>query len=237
MVPLRVLTPVGATGLIAVDKPAGQLVIPGREASAEPCVRQQLEQQLGRPVWVVHRLDRETSGVLVFALDADSHREASMAFEHDQVRKQYLALVEGRITAPQTIDLALVPARKGRMRPVHPGEEGKAASTRVTPLEVFGSMTWVRAEPTSGRQHQIRVHLKAIGHSLVFDHQYGRKVLFTERELAPMHGGPAVVLNRTPLHAAQLSIPSLQFEAHAEVPADLQRCLELLRASQSAVTR
>jgi zinc protease len=219
---LTLLTPAGATGLVAVDKPAGMLVVPGR-ADTGPTVRAALEAQLGRPVWVCHRLDRDTSGVVVFALDAQAHRAASMAFEAGEVSKRYLALAAGKLEQPALVEVPLVEGRKRTMRPARPGESGKPAATQVTPKQVFRVATLVEAEPRTGRQHQIRVHLRALGHPLLFDHQYGRKQPWT---------GDEVVLARTPLHAASVAIPSLGFSAAAPLPADLARCLELLEASQ-----
>jgi RluA family pseudouridine synthase len=217
-------------GLLVVAKPAGVLVIPGR-GEGEPSLREQLEEQLRRKVFVVHRLDRDTSGVLVFALDAERHRALSQAFEAGQVKKRYRALVEGRVEAPQLVEAALVPARKGRMRVARPGEQGKPSRTRVRPVETFARASLVEAEPLTGRTHQIRVHLLELGHPLLVDHQYGRAEPLTEREL----GGTAdtVVLARTPLHAARLEWPelpgvkALAFEA--PLPEDMAQALELLR--------
>lgn len=214
-------------GLVAVDKPAGLLVIPGREGG-EPCVRDLLAEQLGTRVWVCHRIDRDTSGVLVLATTAEAHRAASMAFEAGEVRKRYVALVEGRVEAPLELDVALTEARKGRMRPVHPGEEGKPSRTLVRPRQVFARASLVEAEPLTGRQHQIRVHLKHAGHPLLFDHQYGRKTPLTARDLGGQ--GDDVVLDRTPLHAEALDAPGLGLQVTAPLPGDLRRCVELLSA-------
>lgn len=224
---LRVLHEAG--GLIAVDKPAGLLVIPGRQGDAEPCARALLAEQLGRPVWVCHRIDRDTSGVVVFATDAAAHRAASLAFEHGAAKKRYLALVEGVLAAPVTIEVPLTEGRKGRVRPCHPGEQGRQATTVVRPLEAFARATLVECEPLTGRQHQIRVHLRAVGHPLLFDHQYGRKTPITAAELGGE--GPEVLLARTPLHAAALALPGLGFEAQAPLPLDLARCLGVLRSA------
>lgn len=219
------------SGFFAVDKPPGQLVIPGRNGGAGPSLRERLEAQLDRKVYVVHRLDRDTSGVLLFALEPESHRALSMAFERGLVAKKYLALVKGQLGAEREIDLALVPARKGRMRPSRPGEEGKPAKTRVRPVEIFADATLLEAEPLSGRTHQIRVHLAAVGHPLLYDHQYGRDEPVSERELGG--SSDAVVLARTPLHASELALPSLSgIEAvtiRAPLAADIARALELLR--------
>lgn len=217
-------------GVLAVDKPAGMLVIPGR-AEGEPSLREALEAKLGRKVFVVHRLDRDTSGVLVFALDAERHRSLSMAFESGQVRKRYVALVEGRVEAPQLIDAPLSPGRKGRMRVARPGEEGKPSRTRVRPVETFAAASLVEAEPLTGRTHQIRVHLLHMGHPLLFDHQYGRDTPLTEKDVGGT--GDAVVLARTPLHAARIEWPALQgVEPRAlesPLPEDMARAVALLR--------
>ncbi len=221
---VRLLTPAGERGLVAVDKPAGLTVLPGSGERAGPCVHHILEQQLGRPVWVVHRLDRDTSGVLLFALDLKSARAASMAFEAGRVAKRYLALVEGRVEAPMDIELPLVEARQRRMRLALPGEEGKPSRTLVRPLRVFAHATLVECEPLTGRQHQIRVHLAAKGHPLLVDHQYGRQPPW---EAFP--GGPR--LERTPLHAASLKMSEPAFAAQSPLPADLRACVEALATS------
>jgi RluA family pseudouridine synthase len=219
-------------GLLVVAKPAGVLVIPGR-GEGGPSLREQLEQQLHRKIFVVHRLDRDTSGVLVFALDAERHRALSQAFEAGQVRKRYRALVQGRVDDPQMVDAALVPARKGRMRVARPGEQGKPSRTRIRPVESFERASLVEAEPLTGRTHQIRVHLLALGHPLLVDHQYGRAEPLTEKDLGG--SGDAVVLARTPLHAARLEWPALPgVEPHAfeaPLPEDMSRTLEHLRST------
>jgi tRNA pseudouridine32 synthase/23S rRNA pseudouridine746 synthase/23S rRNA pseudouridine955/2504/2580 synthase len=224
---LKILATAG--GLVAIDKPAGLLVIPGRREEDGPCARDLLAAQLGTRIWVCHRIDRDTSGVLVFATSAPSHRAASVAFESGGVKKRYLALVEGRLEAPLDLQVPLVAARRGRMRPARPGEEGKPSHTLVRPREVFTAASLVEAFPLTGRQHQIRVHLQAIGHPLLFDHQYGRKTPLTAREL----GGRSdeVVLGRTPLHAEALEAPALGLSVTAPMPDDLLRCVELLKGA------
>ncbi len=218
-------------GLLAVDKPAGMLVIPGRGEDSGPSLREVLEARLKRKVFVVHRLDRDTSGVMVFALEPGVHRTLSMAFESGQVRKRYQALVEGRLEAPRLVDAALVPARKGRMRVAREREEGKPSRTRVRPVEVFASASLVEAEPLTGRTHQIRVHLLSVGHPLLVDHQYGREEPLTARELGG--AGEAAVLSRTPLHAGRLEWPALEGVEprvlESPLPEDMAQAVSLLR--------
>jgi tRNA pseudouridine32 synthase/23S rRNA pseudouridine746 synthase/23S rRNA pseudouridine955/2504/2580 synthase len=223
-------------GFIAVDKPPGALVIPGRTAGREPSLREQLEEELHQKLYVVHRLDRDTSGVLIFALNAASHALLSIAFERGAVEKHYLALVRGALAAPVEIDVALAPARRGRMRRARTGERGKSAVTRVRPLELFPQATLVDAQPLTGRTHQIRVHLLEAGHPLLVDPQYGQPAALAASGLGAPSG--AVVLARTPLHAQSLAIPSLPgIEGcfiESAMPPDLAGVLELLRSSSGA---
>ena len=218
-------------GLVAVDKPAGMPVIPGRSEEAGPPLRERLESQLGRRVWVVHRLDRDTSGVLLLALDAGSHRAASLAFEHGRADKRYLALVSPPLSGPLRIDAALVPARRARMRVARPGEEGKPAVTELAPVETFGDVALVEARPLTGRTHQIRVHLRHAGAPLLVDPQYGRPEPVTERQLGGERDVPA--LGRTPLHASRLVLPEGDglpaVDVSAPLPGDMARALALLR--------
>ncbi|MFZ5471901.1 MAG: RluA family pseudouridine synthase [Myxococcota bacterium] len=206
-------------GWIALDKPPGLPVVPGRGEG--PSVREQLE-ACGRRVFIVHRLDRDTSGVLLVALDAATHRQLSMAFEAGQVEKRYLALVLGELTAPLDVERALVPARRGRMRVAREGEAGKPSRTRARPIETFANATLVEATPLTGRTHQIRVHLASAGHPLLVDRQYGRP------EPVKTDDHETVVLARTPLHASRLRVPGL-CEVSSPLPADMEQALALLR--------
>src|SRR5512138_28437 len=191
--------------LLAVAKPPGRIVIPGR-AGGEPSLREELEALHGR-LWVVHRLDRGTSGVLLFARTAAAHRALNLAFDRGEPRKRYLALVRGEPPEVQRIDLAIAPGRKGRMRPAAAGDpRGKASATLVRRLEAFPARPWtggplalVEALPETGRTHQIRVHLAAAGTPLALDPDYG--------EAGPLRGPDgATLLARTPLHAVRLEL-------------------------------
>ncbi len=211
-------------GLVAIAKPPGLLVIPGRTPADQECARDLLATQLGQRVWVCHRIDRDTSGVVLFATDEKAHRAASMAFEQGLAKKKYLALVEGVVSAPLDIDLPLAEGRKGKMRV---GDDGKPSRTLVRPVETFSNASLVECEPLTGRQHQLRVHLKTRGHPLLFDHQYGRK--------EPLQLGD-FTLSRTPLHAAALVIESLQVSVSAPLPADLARAVTELRLLSGSTT-
>jgi len=217
-------------GVFAINKPSGVSVIPGRGAS-EPCLLEQWQERLGKRLWTVHRLDRDTTGVLLFALDAKTHRALSMAFEKGDVRKTYLALVQGALEGERNVDFRLVPARKSRMRIAREGEEGKPASTRIRPMETFSGFSLVEARPLTGRTHQIRVHLQALGHPLMFDHQYGRSEAWVESDFGKE--GTSIVLSRTPLHAASLELAGdVSLKVSAPLPQDMATVLKLLRPPQ-----
>ena len=223
-------------GFLAIDKPAGRLVIPGRGEGEGPSLREELEAQLGRKLWVVHRLDRDTTGALLFALDAERHRSLSMAFEGGRVEKRYWALVQGRLEEPLDLEVPLHPARRGKMRPGRPGEpEAKPARTLVRPLELFAHATLVEAQPLTGRTHQIRVHLLSAGHGLLVDPQYGQPDLLRARELGGE--GDETLLERTPLHAERVVLRGIEgvepCEIAAPLPADMARTLDALRSHRS----
>jgi tRNA pseudouridine32 synthase/23S rRNA pseudouridine746 synthase/23S rRNA pseudouridine955/2504/2580 synthase len=220
--------------LLVVDKPAGLLTIPGRGPEPGPDAHHLLEEQIRGKLWVVHRLDRNTSGALCFARTAELHRHLSMAFEHGRVSKRYLALVRG-VPAPPSgvIDRALVPGRRGKMRPSAPGEEGKASRTQYNVLERFGRFAWIELSPETGRQHQIRVHLAAIGHPLAVDETYKSDLQLTTADLGGE--GDDVVLARTPLHCSRLELPlpsGNKLTVEAPLPTDLERTLQLLRGNE-----
>jgi tRNA pseudouridine32 synthase/23S rRNA pseudouridine746 synthase len=216
--------------LLVVDKPAGRIVIPGRDP-AERSLRQELEAAHG-PLWVVHRLDRGTSGVLVFARTAAAHRALNLQFDRGEPRKVYLALVAGAPPPEWRGEAAVAPGRRGRMRAVAPGDaRGKAAATAFRRLELFPARAGrpaaalVEARPETGRTHQIRIHLLAAGHPLLLDPDYGAAApLLDDRG--------AVVLERTPLHAAELALAHPdggQLSLSAPRPADLLAALTVLR--------
>jgi tRNA pseudouridine32 synthase/23S rRNA pseudouridine746 synthase len=164
--------------LIAVEKPAGVPVIPERHGTVS--LRAELEAELGRKLYVVHRLDRETSGVLVFAKDAAAHSYLNARFEAREVSKRYIAVALGRIHGDTgVIDAPIRQFGSGRMGVDR--ETGKpcltryelrsAASDRDAPLTVLDVF------PVTGRRHQIRVHLYSIGHPVAGDRLYGDRSL------------------------------------------------------------
>lgn len=171
---------------IAVDKPAGLLVHRTRISEDNRFVLQQLRDQIGRRVYPVHRLDRPTSGVLVFGLDSEAARQLVRLFEQRRVRKRYLAVVRGYADESARIDYPLQEeAGKAAQQAVTgyrrlatvelPFAVGRYASARYSLLEV---------RPETGRMHQIRKHMKHIFHPIVGDTTHGdgrHNRLFRER--------------------------------------------------------
>ena len=185
-------------------KPPGQAVIAARGEPASACLQKQVESHLHRRIWVVHRIDRDASGVVVFALNAEAHRELSLSFEHRHVVKTYMAFVSGRVEPPSgRIEVPLHAARRGKARPAVPGEPGALPSV----TEYATRKTWSRplvslleVHPLTGRHHQIRVHLRSLGAPILFDPLYGRGLMPDG-----LAGAPCV---RLALHAREIDLPA-----------------------------
>ncbi len=165
-------------GLLAVNKPAGIAVVPGRGPDGDDCLRLRLEEGLGRRLWVVHRIDKPVTGVALFATNAEAHREMSMRFEAGLVRRRYTAWVLGVPAASAgRIDIPIEPGRKGRMRGASSGKPSRTDYRVLETIEVSPRSSPYRAsllevELLSGRRHQIRLHLAYEGHPILFDPLY-----------------------------------------------------------------
>lgn len=174
--------------IIAVNKPSGQAVIPGRSLALEPLVTE-VTTYLGTKAFVVHRIDLETSGLVVFAKDADMHRKLSQLWEEKGVKKTYFAWVQGIVEKPMgSLKAHLKEFGSGRMG-VDP--KGKPSETHYKVLKTSGKNTLLEVEPLTGRRHQIRVHLYHAGHPVLGDPLYGQE--------RPVGGQPRLLL-----HAYQL---------------------------------
>lgn len=177
-------------GLLAISKPVGVLVIPGRGTDGESLV-ERLSREREEKLFVVHRLDREASGIVLFARNRESHRYLSGLFEGRKVRKTYWAAVEGEVAGDGVIDRSVHAFGSGRMGV---DDRGKPSETRYRVRERFPGATWLEVEPLTGRRHQIRVHFHSLGHSLLGETRYGSNF--------PVGGTPRLML-----HALRLVFP------------------------------
>jgi tRNA pseudouridine32 synthase/23S rRNA pseudouridine746 synthase len=194
--------------VVALDKPAGLLCVPGR--GAEGLVRNLWS--LALPRWptlrIVHRLDQATSGLVLFALDADAHRTLSAAFENRAVDKRYEALVHGWPAGESgSIDLPLAADWPNRPRQRVDRERGKPSLTHWRALARGAGESRLELQPVTGRSHQLRVHLATIGHPVRGDRLYGptddaapRLMLHANslRLLHPVRGGELALESAVP---------------------------------------
>lgn len=160
--------------LLVVDKPSGLLSVPGRGADKADCLVARVHADYPDAL-IVHRLDMETSGLMVLARDADTHRALSMQFQQRQVSKRYVAVVDGCLAAASgTIDLPLITDWPNRPRQKVDFALGKPSLTRYRLLthDAAANTSRVELEPETGRSHQLRVHLMSLGHPILGDALY-----------------------------------------------------------------
>ncbi len=167
----------GDSALLALDKPSGLLCVPGRGADKQDCLATRA-QALWPDALVVHRLDMATSGLCLMGRGPAMQRTLSMAFEARQIAKRYVAVVAGRLAPPEAedgwglIDLPLAADWPNRpLQKVDPAH-GRPSLTRWRVLGHEGHDTRVELEPLTGRSHQLRVHLQALGHPILGDTLY-----------------------------------------------------------------
>ena len=176
--------------LLVVMKPPGLLSVPGKGAHLADCLLMRV-QAVYPEALLVHRLDRDTSGVMVFALSAHAQRHLGLQFEKRQVRKTYVARVWGKLAEKTgTVDLPLIVDWPNRPRQMVDHENGRSAVTDWRVVRASEDESRVRLYPKTGRSHQLRVHMKAIGHPILGDPFYAE--------------GPARDFDRLMLHAEKL---------------------------------
>ncbi len=221
--------------LIALNKPSGVLSIPdreGKDVSLKTLLQEKYEQ-----VFTVHRLDRDTSGIIVFAKNEETHKHLSKQFEARLTEKIYVGLVLGSLINKKGSihkPIAENTVKRGVMI-IH--QRGKESLTDYEVIEDFGIYSWLRFRIHTGRTHQIRVHMKDLGHPIVCDEVYGdgKPVLLSaiksKFKLSKKEVEERPLLNRLALHAFTLKFTDVAgktFELEAPIPKDIRATLQQL---------
>jgi RluA family pseudouridine synthase len=204
--------------ILVVNKPSGLATIPGGWDRNAPSLVKLLEADYGR-LWIVHRLDKITSGVIVFARTAEAHRTLSLLFETRAVTKTYHAILNGVPAWDEHTARQPLRADVGHShRTVVDTKRGKSAATKLRIRERFAAYSLIEATPETGRTHQIRAHLAALGFPILADTLYG----------AP----PTDLIAHPALHAYSLEFrfSGKPFSFAAHYPTDFEKALQKLRA-------
>jgi len=220
---------------IVVNKPSGLLSIPDREGK-EISLKTLLQEKYGQ-VFTVHRLDKDTSGVIVFARNEETLKHLSKQFEERQTEKIYVGLVIGSPTTKKgsiNKPIAENSVRRGVMI-IH--RRGKDSLTDYEVVEDFGIYSWLQFRIFTGRTHQIRVHMQDIGHPIACDEIYGdgKPILLSsikaKFKLSKKEEEERPILNRLALHAYKLKFSDadgMSFEFESPVPKDIRATLQQL---------
>lgn len=221
---------------IVINKPAGLLSIPDRTQSAESL--KDILQKKYEQIFTIHRLDKETSGLIVFAKNETTHKFLSTAFEERTVEKIYIGLVQGTMVNEDGIIDAAMMEHPGKNGTMIAHKKGKPALTHYKVLEALGPYTLVQFQIHTGRTHQIRVHMQHIGHAIACDVLYGNaqpvfissfkrkyKLSKSEEEEKP-------ILQRLGLHAHQLKFKDAngnEYAFEAPLPKDMRALVNQLK--------
>lgn len=222
---------------IAINKEPGMLTIPERHDETQMSLYKILNQRYGK-IFIVHRLDRDTSGLILFAKNEATHKYLSQLFEHRNIEKKYLGIVRGSMPEKSgsiNEPIAEHPLKKGMMII---SKKGKSSLTNYEVLEDFGIYSLVQFEIRSGRTHQIRVHTKSVGHPIICDEMYGdgkpillssfkKKYKLSDNELEERP-----LISRLALHSGSLRFTDIrgdQFFVEAPLPKDMKALLQQLR--------
>ncbi|MFB6457553.1 RluA family pseudouridine synthase [Chitinophaga sp. Hz27] len=222
---------------IIVNKPSGMLTLPDRHDNELTSLNAVMKKAYGN-IFTVHRLDRDTSGIILFARNETAHKYYSQLFESRDVQKFYLGIVNGQIVPKKgSVNEGIMehPVQKGKMVT---NRKGKASLTDYEVQEEFGLFSLVRMQIHTGRTHQIRVHMKHLGHPIAVDELYGNgepvklSTIKKKFKLGKHTEEERPLLSRLALHAAMLVFKDQQGVEHtveAPLPKDMAAVLNQLR--------
>ena len=223
---------------VLFDKPSGVLIHPQTKRTPYSLI-DELKYQFGRDANIAHRIDQETSGLVLCARNKISEREIKMMFQERDMKKKYLAMVHGHLKEELCIEAPLLrsKAESAIVRMVVKVDEtGKASKTDIKPLKYFPEldMTFVECSPYTGRQHQIRVHLFHVKHPIVGDPIYGQSeeniVKFLDKELSPQDRIDNAGATRLLLHANELEFELYARAYHIKSGVDFEKtCFDSLK--------
>jgi 23S rRNA pseudouridine955/2504/2580 synthase/23S rRNA pseudouridine1911/1915/1917 synthase len=193
--------------IVVLNKPPKMLVIQDRFNKLEPNLQDILKNKYPE-IFTIHRLDKETSGVIIFAKRTDTHKELSVQFEKHKVQKIYSALLQGVLSQENgIIDAPLSKKNSHENVMVVDRKNGKHSITHFESVKKFKNYTLVNAFPKTGRTHQIRVHFKSIGHPLAIDKLYGTKEKFFLSDIKTKFtksNEEKALMDRLTLHASSI---------------------------------
>ncbi|MGB9702679.1 MAG: RluA family pseudouridine synthase [Candidatus Kapaibacteriota bacterium] len=213
--------------LLIINKPSGILTIPDRYNKSIPSLSSILKKEYEK-IFVVHRLDKDTSGAIIFAKNAETHRQLNIDFENNEVIRKYHVVIEGLLPEDFIeIDIPLRQSRK-KLGMTIPSAKGKPSLTKVAILEKFRNCTLVECELVTGRHHQIRVHLQTIGHPLLIDNLYGNKEQFYLSSIKKKYNikkgtEEKPIMSRLTMHSYFVKLKHPKTNEIIEVTADYQK--------------
>jgi 23S rRNA pseudouridine1911/1915/1917 synthase len=238
----------GARGIIfenerfvAINKPSGLLTIPDRHNESLNSLYKTLQQQYEK-IFIIHRLDKDTSGIILFAKDEATHKFLSQLFEQRNVEKYYLGIIQGTLQNKKGIieePIAEHPVHKGMMAV---SKKGKPSVTEYEVLEEYGIYSLVQFHIHTGRTHQIRVHMKHLGHPIACDELYGdpKPILLSsfkkKFKLSQHVEEERPLLSRLALHSYELKFKdrnNKELDLKADLPKDMRALLQQLKKNRT----
>ena len=225
---------------VAINKEPGMLTIPDRHDDTQLSLYKILNQKYGK-IFIVHRLDRDTSGLILFAKSEATHKYLSQLFEQRNIKKNYLGIVRGKLTEKKgsvNEPIGEHPSKKGVMTIT---KKGKPSLTNYEVLEDYGIYSLVQFDIQSGRTHQIRVHTKSLGHPIICDAVYGdgKPILLSsfkkKYKLSQNDLEEKPIISRLALHSHSLyfkDIHQKEFSIEAPLPKDMKALLQQLKKNR-----
>lgn len=216
--------------ILIVDKYAGVYSIDPRHNTKDPILYSLLTLEFG-PVFIVHRLDKDTSGLILFARNQESHKNLSEQFNNNEIEKNYYAFVDGTLNEEEAILIDAPIFINPQNNKVRIDKKGKPSRTKIRVIENYRKFSMLEARLLTGRTHQIRVHLEYIGNPLIVDKMYGQREAFYLSEIKRKYkfstlNEESPLIDRQTLHAHQLifkhPITNEKMQFNSDLPKDLK---------------